>query len=178
MFDIVSQSVSFLERSAFRTASRDSFDISLWQYHTVHYIDYITWLRHKVTRFVAHEAAQIEFILCEFPKPRLVKTTPTTSGVSVSAANVVPEQPDCHTQRYTDIGTRTHSVLSFLRKVCLPVTEFGVDIDPSLSRTTSLILAVPGRSLNESDNDGEEHLSRVVVRWKHRCSAVFALPAR
>ncbi|KYM95253.1 hypothetical protein ALC62_14164 [Cyphomyrmex costatus] len=69
-------------------------------FHTVHYIDYIIWarLRHKVTRFVAHEAAQIEFILCEFPGPRLVKTTPTASRVSVSVANVVPEQPDCRTQ--------------------------------------------------------------------------------
>ena len=54
---------------------------------------------------MAHEAAQIEFILCEFPEPCLVKTTPTASRVSVSVANVVPEQPDCYTQtdRYTHI---------------------------------------------------------------------------
>ncbi|KYM85462.1 hypothetical protein ALC53_04705 [Atta colombica] len=84
MSDIVLQSVLFPERAAFR----------------VHYIDYIIWarLRHKVTRFVVHEAAQIEFILCEFPEPCLVKTTPTVSRVSISVANIVPEQPDCYTQ--------------------------------------------------------------------------------
>lgn len=163
LFHVIPQSDSFSERSALRISGISTMvSILPRQYRTVRYIDYIirASLRHKVTWFVAHEAAQIEFILCEFPESHLVKATPTTSRVSVSAANVVPEQPDCQTQIQTH--TYTHSVLSFLRKVCLPVTEFGVDIEPSLSRTTSLILAVPGRSLNESDNDGEEHLSALL----------------
>lgn len=59
-----------------------SFDrrSATWFLRTAHYIDYGPRLRHKVMRFAAHEAAQIEFILCEFPGPRLVKTTPTESA--------------------------------------------------------------------------------------------------
>lgn len=59
------------------------------------------------------------------------------------------------------------------------MTEFGVDIDlSSLSRTTSFILAVPGRSLNESDNDGEEHFSALLPDGNTDARPVFALPAR
>ncbi|EZA53419.1 hypothetical protein X777_06500, partial [Ooceraea biroi] len=138
------------------------------QYHTVRrrYVDYVilTRLRHKVTRLVA----QIEFILCEFPEPHLVKTTLTAGRVSVSADNVVPEQPDCHT--YTHIYTNL-LCLSFLHKVCLLVTEeFGVYTDPS-SRTTSFILAVPERLLNESTRMKGKNISP-------RCCPMETLDAR
>lgn len=109
MLDIVLQSFVFTAIGVSNGISATA-SISPRQYHTVHYVDYIIWarLRHKVTRFVAHEAVQIEFILCEFPEHRLVKTTPTASRVSVSAANIVPEQPDCHTQIYK-YRTHTHT---------------------------------------------------------------------
>jgi len=65
MFDIVPQSV-IVTRA--KRHFRDGFD------DTIRYITSITLygptLRHKVTRFVAHEATQIEFILCEFPEPQ------------------------------------------------------------------------------------------------------------
>jgi len=47
-------------------------------------------LRHKVTRLAVYEAAQIEFILCEFSGPGLVKATPTAGEISISAGNIVP----------------------------------------------------------------------------------------